>query len=241
MTPSLGSLVTDLLESSFSMTIRNIELLQIGLDGSGCVNTDRYIAYGTVGGFAAEWQQFEQKWTPLLNHYGLDHIRMAHAMSFQGEFKKKRTEWGEHRHRIRDEVLVKAATIVRDILKPAGTTWDFGQVPTEKVFSYRKNLMFGELVLKTLRESADHVVLAFICDDEQDAAPEYYRLLNRFKAGNKKYARRIGGICFFNDARMPQLQAADMAAYVLRQKRMGQDSPLYPILFRDTPVENEQE
>jgi hypothetical protein len=42
--------------------------------------------------------------------------------------------------------------------------------------------------------------------------------------------RPFAGVCFLDDKRVVQLQAADMVPYVERQSRAGLPTPLYPIL-----------
>ena len=160
-------------------------------------------------------------------------------MSFHGAFEPKIAEWGEQREQIREQVLLEAAQIIRTHLQFGGSVYDASRLPTEKARRYQKHMLFESVVQQILQAQPENYVLVFMCDDEQDSAIAFYDALNRFKRQNKDYIRRIGGICFLDDVRIPQLQAADFVAYMLRLRKTGRENRLTSTLFTETTTETE--
>jgi hypothetical protein len=216
---SLGPAVTKFLEDILapSMAKQDAILLHVALDGSGHVHRDRFLAFGVVAGLAPHWQRFHAEWGKLLDKYDLTHIRMTDAVSFEGPFRAKATQWGHQRSEVRDRVLSEAAEVITRYLKVGGCSADFADLPSEKTYRYKKKVLFQYMVHMLLEAEPDYV-LAFLCDDEQDSAPAFYKLLSSFKLRYQDLAPRLSGICFFDDIRMSQIQAADIVAWVFRDR-----------------------
>ena len=213
------------------MGVRDSVKFHVAIDGSGAIDRGDSVAYGVVAGTSPEVAGFHRDWMTLLNSYDLTHIRLADAMSFRGAFFDKRSEWGDEREQIRDELLEKAARTIVKYLGAGGAATAFDGLPTDKVFRYRKNLMFEAIVDVMLRKVPETYTLIFLCDDDQDVAVQFYKSFDRFKRRRQQSAPRLGGICFFDDEQMAQLQAADLVAYVLRKRQAGNSGPLTEILF----------
>jgi hypothetical protein len=218
--PQLGPLVTTLLEATLGLAMAKTDavLLHVGLDGSGHVARDRFLAYGIVTGLEPQWRLFHHDWGKLLDRHDLTHIRMTDAVSFQGPFKDKAAKWGSQRSEQRNGLLLEAAEVITRHLKPGGASCDFAALPSEKVYRYKRKVLFQYIIGKLLDADPDYV-LAFLCDDEQDSAPDFYKLINAFKLSHQRWAQRLGGICFFDDRQMSQIQAADIVAWALRERR----------------------
>lgn len=247
MSPTLnyGPLITDFIEDVIGMSIQkpNTVMLQVAMDISGAAQ-DRYAAYGVVVGLAREWKLFHEEWGRFLEKHQLDHIRMAHAMSFNGAFKPKFAEWGERREEVRHQVLSEAAHIIAATLKVHAASRDLqaGNYPSEKEGRrrYIKATMFGYVIQKLLAQESEEYALALMCDEEQDVAKQFLYYLDRFKHQHHSVAHRIAALCFCNDTRVPQLQAADIVAYVSREKKAGKENPIYSILFNQ-PTHSEDQ
>lgn len=225
---SFGQQVTEFIESNYLMALKAVSLeavlIHAAIDSSGSVTRDRYVSYGIVAALRPGWEKVHEQWMVLLEKHDLACIRMTDAMAFEGAFKNKFSEWGADRETRRDAVLLEFAKTIRDNLTCVGVSIDMRQLPTEKEYRYRKKLMFQAIVRRLLQVTPSKFVFAFICDDEQDAAVDYYRYLSNFKLKYQSLANRIGGICFFDDKTMAQLQAADMYAYVLRDTKERETS-----------------
>lgn len=229
MASALGLALMKFVEASLAISHVDTPLIHAAIDGSG---TGRFISYGAVYGPAPAWALLWDDWAKLLDEYQVDHIRMAHAMSFNGAFEEKREEWGERKEETRNALLMRAAKLIRESkCRVIGLHMDFEKFPP-KSYRPKKAMMFALLVRALLQQQKDpESVLAFMCDDEQDVAVDYYKFLTRFKRHFPKLAPRVAGLCFYNDTRVYQLQAADMAAYVHRENAEGISNPLYPVIF----------
>jgi hypothetical protein len=212
-------------EASLGQRHQNAPVVHVGIDGTG---DEQFVSYGAVYGLAPAWELLWDEWAKLLDEYDVDHIKMSHAMSWRGAFETKREEWGKQKERARDELLARAAKLVRDSkCKATGATLDFQAYPS-KAHKAKKSAMFAWLLRRLLQRTGPDSVLALMCDDDQQVAIEHYDFLNTFKRRNQLLAHRVAGACFYDDIAVYQLQAADMAAYV---KQRGDSHPLYTILF----------
>jgi hypothetical protein len=216
-------------------------ILTVGMDISISGEGQRYAAYGVVSADYSNLQLFYGDWNAFLERHQLDYLRMSEAMAFRGQFQSRHAEWGEDRNEKRNQLLVEAAQIIAHRLRAGGSSIDFAEtsgaaLPSEKVIRYKKATLFAMVLAKLLEEPESNPYdFAFMCDDEQDVAIQFYQYLNRFKQRHPEVAPRINALCFCEDSGIPVLQAADLVAYVLRQARTGQRSPLEAILFPDNP------
>jgi hypothetical protein len=95
---------------------------------------------------------------------------------------------------------------------------DVRHLHTEKQRLAQKNLLFSAAIDALFANAPTGQVMTFVCDDEQDSAMEYYKLFNKYKQQHPALRPRLVGLCFFDDKFAAHLQAADMAAYVLREE-----------------------
>lgn len=209
------------------------------VDLSGPDDRDPFTSCAALVGIRPQMEAFDRAWLILLGRYGLPYLRMADAVRWRGPFKLKAAEWKEKREQIRDEVLFQAAWLVRTSLQPHTTSHDTTKLqPKVRRPRYAKQLLFQTMVRQLINRLPESFVLHFYCDDDQEVAPEFYRGINQFKKVDKAYARRIASVCFNDDTRLPVLQAADMVAYVERDRRAGRPNPLGPLLWKDPEHED---
>jgi hypothetical protein len=210
----------------------------IAVDISGPDERDDYVACGSIGGVTTQMNAFDQLWKALLIRYQVPYIRMAEAMSFGGPFKRKAVEWGSQREHMRDQILLEAAQIVGSITGQVTSHNTRDLPPKIQRPKYEKQLLFATLVRKVVYESPEHLAFVFFCDDDQEIARSFLDGIGRFRRQDRAYARSIVGFGFYDDKRYAPLQGADMVAYVHRELMAGRQSPLAPVLFKDSTQED---
>jgi hypothetical protein len=231
---SLSRAITDLLDTIVMRP--KVPVVHVAIDASG--TPPELVAYGTVAAPSPQWYAFHNKWDEMLEAAGLDYIRMAEAMCFDGEFQKKSRDWGASREVEREKLLLSAIKLIKEHLNTGAVTIDFVGI-RERAIRAKKATNFGALIQQLLNFTPPFSTMALMCDDEQDVAMEYYYFLNRFKRQNQSIAFRLGGICFINDKNLYQLQAADIVAWVYREAMLGNETPFYTALYGNAkPVES---
>jgi hypothetical protein len=192
------------------------DIWQVAFDGSGPVTEgDVHYAFGGLVGSRPSWREFAERWEPILNEFDLPYLRMVDAMNFRGPFAAKSGEWGEQRIAKRDDLLWRMARLIRYLdLRPVGFAAQVGAL-SERQAALRKREMFQNALEQVL---ANHQGRYFflLCDTEQDAADHYRRWLVNLQQRDED-ARRIACLCFADDKVLAPIQAADFAAYLLRE------------------------
>jgi hypothetical protein len=134
---------------------------------------------------------------------------------------------------------LEAAWLVGSQLGCHATSHDTRELqPKVRAPRYAKQLLFNTLIRQIVYGTPDYLVFHFLCDNDQEVAPGFYKGVEHFKRVDKAYARRIAGVCFYDDVKLPVLQAADMVAYVDRDRRAGRQNLLASILFKGSSLDD---
>lgn len=192
-------------------------ILNAALDGSGGMG-DKFVSYAGVAGIAPSWEVFDYAWVEVLQEYGLPYLHTVQAMNWRGPFAAKVGEWGDQRLEKRDGLLLKCASVIVDShLQSIGFASDVRNFKANSVVGKKKEL-FDTVLGSIIGWLKPSFVMTIFCDDEQDTAEEYYKLLNRYRRAHQGVADKIAGICFHDDKVFPPLQAADLVAWTLREE-----------------------
>ena len=193
-------------------------VIQVALDGSGSVDRSRYVAYGGIAGSGATWGALHETWVEILNRHGLDYLRMTEAMNWaEPWWSEKAREWGSDRVARRDAILAECvAAAQRHRLFAVGIGADVRHLRRPEQLVAKKRTLFQAVLLDLLKQLKPEHTLALMCDDEQDAAMEFYGFVNSTRKSYPDLGSKIAGICFLDDRQVTQLQLADMVAWLLR-------------------------
>lgn len=192
---------------------------------------------------APEWDKFGAKWFECQRDWNVPAIHMAWIMH-----PDEHAEWDEVRKRWerskpgtweseRDRMLMQFARLTEEHkLYCTGAVVDaeyFRLMPKNGYKAGYKDplfLAFEVLVLDSIALVRSHPQsISIVLDDDEEQAMNCYYCLKFLQKQKEipEVKERICGICFGDDSKYPQLQAADMIAYdarnVLRERKANLD------------------
>lgn len=148
------------------------------------------------------------------------------------------TKWVEWRNRMVGQFgdLVLAAAIEWTIdhggIIPLGAVVEAAHFRSGKCPRLQKrsdedpvNFAFQETILRYLRArlpADSDLNVGIVIDHDKESAHAFHKWVDKLKYGpNQEFGRAIKSLCFVNDSIYPLIQAADMLAYVSRQRRLS--------------------
>jgi hypothetical protein len=217
------------------------------LDGGGKWREHKYVAFC---GYLADVEQFEQfsaDWKRELQAANLTALHASEAMAWEGDdWAKFYREWGEDRDLKRQALFERFIDVIRrhPSLTAIGMTADSNGLRVKSANSSRPDLMLFERVVKIAMgriESTQN--LSIFCDWEDGFDEMCLRLLRKLRIQGVVDARRVVLLAFGDDQAYPELQAADLFAYLScrETQRHGERSqdpvdPLYERLMSGVAV-----
>lgn len=200
-------------------------------DESGKHADSRVVSFGGfIDGFD-KWRAFTGRWVQLLREHQISEFRAAKALRHSqpfGNFPKCTAEEraAQIEPFIREiagglSLAVSIAVDVRAYRRVKELHREFSTDPHYFAF-----FCMLSLILQYFGIPKAHTI-GLIFDDEQRTAVRCYRLLSKLKARIPEVRQLITSICFSDDKDTPQVQAADLFAYLSRAEaaRIFTDKP----------------
>lgn len=162
-------------------------------------------------GFLATWNAWEilsEEWRRLLRQHNLDAIHFKNDRERASLMKsciraiKVNVEFG-----VTVAVKVDAFNALPEQLKQ-----DAGK--NANYFAFRCAVFAMTSHIRSVEGNHIHL----ICDEDQEAVPEFYQWYKKVKIDLPHMQRCLASVCFGNDLFLPQLQAADVFAGINRQE-----------------------
>lgn len=209
-------------ETVFTVSIR----LSGFFDESGKFHDHQIISFCGFLGRAEQWNALQVEWNGLLLRYGIASLHMSGGMlNFKRSLSSKHPALGKDS---RIKVLKEFIKVIKRNLNVAIANavhvkdyqaqpehhksilggddpyyWSFSQAMAE-VLGYLKSVPGSEANI--------------IVDDEEKYFVECYKLMARFKRGSPETRKCFISMCAADDEKFPQLQAADLLAYLTRNE-----------------------
>jgi Protein of unknown function (DUF3800) len=214
--------------------VATVMLIVSYIDDSADGNRDRVVLAGCFMSTPEEWEKLAVRWRERLSRDGLNYFRSTEYYSFRGEFERfcdpisyPKPEGKLAASALRDdldriiqgsEVIGMAVCIPMDVYRTIRDTEpDAAQIFHDDAFiTALQSLM--TLCAETVRDSFEgDARIAFVCD-ETNRAREIARIYSEFKEANLPIKRFMQGLVHKDDKQFPQLQAADLAAHIAKER-----------------------
>jgi Protein of unknown function (DUF3800) len=194
---------------------------------------------GLVDGME-RWRAFTNRWVALLRLYEIPTLHAVRALRYSqplGKFGKCGTA---------EERASQIAPFINEIVSGLALAISV----SVDVRAYEKTKAIHELYgddphyfacfmaisnMLTFFAIPKPYTIGLICDDEEQKAMRCYQLLNKLKRNIPEVRQRITSICFSDDRGAPQVQTADLFAYLsrLEAQRIFAERPYpYQSLFQ---------
>jgi hypothetical protein len=192
------------------------QMIHVFLDGSVKGN---YFSYAGVFGDESAIQAFAHLWKLCLSKHGLSYFRATEAMTLNGEFAKKRNEWGGgEADEKRDRVTAEFASFYGLVGLGASSFGVSVSGLAEKQQALRKRELFQQVVGQLLQHiDRKYERIALVCDTEQDAADYFRKWLDNLQQRDEE-SKRIVLLAFARSVAFYPLQLADLMAYLMREE-----------------------
>lgn len=195
------------------------------MDESGKFSDSEVVVIGFV--VALNWNQsqdFTKEWAHWLNHNGLQFLEMKEALKIYRPLSSK-VRAQEPSERI--AALLPFINCIRRHLQMIGgvaiDVREYKTIPEAYRRIWSDNpcyTAFARSVLEILRDSPQDGIISFYCDDEEQTALPFYQLYRKIKIQYEDARGCMKGITFTDDKLSFVMQAADLAASVIRQEAL---------------------
>lgn len=171
------------------------------------------------------WLAFQDVWEDTLNRHGLTHIHTSDFLAGQGPYASLGWDYPK-----RLSVLQEFMNIIREHVE-CGVFSAFNAGEYREIMKQYKKKMSAEMWLfrRIIKRSFEHMVetksketIQFWFDDSSKSSHHFLSAWNDIKKNWKFAKTMLGGIGFYDDENIPQIQAADVLANALtRSHRAG--------------------
>ena len=189
------------------------------LDGGGKWRQQKYVAFCGYLDNVSNLERFSSEWKVLLDNSGLSALHYSEAMAWQGDWRQLRQAWGEQEcESKRAELIGKFIDVIKaqPTMKPIGYCGDSRGLTAKSANSKRPDLMlFERAVTIATSQLPPGRELAIICDWEDGFDELCCRLLRSLRSERVAQAHQVVLLSFGDDKAYPELQAADMFAYLI--------------------------
>ncbi|MGA3160163.1 MAG: DUF3800 domain-containing protein [Terracidiphilus sp.] len=191
------------------------------------------IDHKDVREFSTAWINCLERWmVPPIHLREIYHLNLS--PNKPDRWLQKKTEWGRHWERRRDEMLSEFASLVlASSVKPVGTVLDAkhfrsGACPQlgkrvggDPIYlAFRRTVLF---CIENIKRSVSDPGIGIVVDDDKDTSVGFHKWVNEIKHDNQApLGKLIKSLCFVDDKSFPLIQAADMLAYAARQRLVVQ-------------------
>ena len=209
--------------------------VQAYIDDSADETHERVVLVGCYLGTEDDWGEVVRLWDRRLKNDGIEYFRSTEYYSLTGQFfryldrkKYPKPEGSNAARKLRDDldVIISTSRIV-------GTAVC---IPVAVYKEVRSNVpkaseVFPESALESAFESLvelcaeatkDHfqgdAKIAFIYDEHPGSAPKISRLYLELKSRRLDLASAMGGLVHLDDKKVKELQAADLAASIAKER-----------------------
>lgn len=193
-------------------------------DESGKFKDHDIVAFCGLVSPPEDWYALQVEWDSLLHRNGITHLHMSGGtLNFRLSLSAKRPALGKKERIavIRQFVLAikrhieLGIAIAVDVqgyksLPPNFKSEIGGEDPYYWVFSCAMAAVLDHL------NGIPGSKVNIVCDDEEQYFVQCYKLLNKFKLREPVLKNKFVAICAGDDREFPQLQAADLLAYLTR-------------------------
>jgi hypothetical protein len=208
-------------------------------DESGKYKEHPIVAFsGFVDGME-RWGTFGGKWVQLLRSCQLKDFHAVRALRYSRPYGNLPKGTSQERTSqilpfIKEIVQgislgIAVAVDVREYRKVKELHRLYGPDPHYFAFAVAINIILRHF------EIPREYTVGLICDDDQEKAIRCYKLLKKLKLNIPEVAKRVTSICFSDDRDTPQVQAADLFAYLSQSEAQrifaGREYP-YQSLFQ---------
>jgi hypothetical protein len=195
-------------------------------DESGKFKDHKVIAFCGLLSPVNDWYALQVEWDSLLRRYGISSLHMSGGvLNFKRGLSKKRPALGkEERIKVIRQFILAIKKNIEVGIAPAVDVQGYNSLP-----SHFKNEIGGEDPYYWAFSCAMAGVLEHLnavpgskttiaCDDEEKYFIQCYKLLAKFKLREPILRDKFISMCAGDDREFPQLQAADLLAYITRSE-----------------------
>jgi hypothetical protein len=176
---------------------------------------------GLVDGWV-RWRAFGEKWTQLLREYQVRDFRAVEALQHSQPFGNRPKGTAEERA---GQVAPFIREIVRGVSLAVAVSVDVSAYAKVQELHrecgedphYFAFYMTLSLILQFFAIPKEYT-LGLVFDDDEETAMRCYQLLKKLKRNIPEVKERVTSVCFSDDTGTPQIQAADLFAYLSRRE-----------------------
>lgn len=198
-----------------------MSVLHCYLDESGKFHDHSIVSLCGFVGKREQLLDFQIGWEDLLRSYGMPSFKMAKAVRFTQPLGKRRPATGLENRKAALSNFIECITdnlhVGVYVAVDVSGFQSLSEAQKKTMGDEPPYLAFVRVMAEIVNYYKDpDFQLSVVCDDEQSYSPECYAILNKIRAKNSDYRRKIVSLCFADDKAFVGLQAADMFAYLTR-------------------------
>jgi len=187
-------------------------------DESGKLANNEFVCFGGIASEQSNMLAFANTWSDLLIARGLPHFSMKEAMNFTGPFEGWRARTSERDQLLRD-LLLSTSQVNR--VSCAFSSIQFRALPQEERKAYHDPAyMLFEGCVKAVISRNPQVGIIVTCDLSEEYSERCLKMYHKMRKRWPEIKQRCFALSFADDERLPQLQAADMIAYLQRASKI---------------------
>jgi hypothetical protein len=195
-------------------------------DESGKFHDHDIVAFCGFLANSEQWNALQIVWDELLIRWGISSLHMSGGvLNFKRSLSARAPALGKE---ARIKVISQFIRAIRESL-PIGIAAAVHVQAYQALPEHHKKVLGGDDPYYFAFSQAMGEVVGYlnvipgstaniICDDEEKYFVECYKMMARYKRNNRLLRDKFVSLCAANDAAFPQLQAADVFAYIIREE-----------------------